>query len=303
MKSTLHQTPETFNESFLYYLNYQKQVSKNTLKSYRLDLQQFTTWLSEEKTKTLKNFNAKKADLYVIFLQKQKLNKATLARKCASLRHFFDYLISQKTISKNPFQHIKIKQNKHSIPHVMPEMDLHTFLDKLPCRNFQEARQKCCFEILYATGIRISELTRLHTQDFSPCLQSFKIQAKGNKERLVFLSLTSQKILKIYLEYRKKIKNAHHNALFLSSKGNPLSTRQLQRELKSHTKKGLLPDWFSPHSFRHAFATALLNQNIPLNTLKALMGHQSIRSTEVYTHVSLDRLKACINKNTLKQYE
>jgi len=303
MKHTLHQSPKASTQGFLYYLNYQKQVAKNTLKGYSLDLDQFLNWLVQEKINTLTNLDTNQADLYMIFLHKQNLSKATRARKCASLRHFFDYLISQKTVTKNPFQHIKIKQNKQAIPHIMAEADLHAFLDHLPCGTFQEARQKCCFEMLYATGIRISELSGLKMQDMASDLTSCKIHAKGNKERLVFLSPTTQQLLKTYLHFRKNTKGAHLEALFLSSKGSPLSTRQLQRELKSYTKKGLLPDWFSPHSFRHAFATALLNRNIPLNTLKTLMGHQSIRSTEVYTHVSLDRLKACINENGLKQHE
>ena len=281
--------------SFLSYLHYQKHVSKHTIKNYRFDLEHFFNYVQHSSLHTL---HSKDADQYVIDLQKQNYSRRTIARKCACLRHFFSFFLIKTSMTKNPFQHIKIKQTSHQIPDMIPESDIHAFLDQLQDHNLQLARQKFCFEMLYGTGIRIAELTHLEMSHFSSHFSSCTLLAKGQKERLIFLSPTIKKWLVHYLSFRKKIHNLDTPFLLVSTKGNPLSDRHIQRELKAYCKQGFLPDWFTPHSFRHAFATSLLNRNIPLNTLKALMGHESIRSTEVYTHVSLDRLKACINHKT-----
>ena len=282
--------------SFLQVLSINKQYSPHTVSNYKRDLEQFFSFLLENvKTTPVYLIDQKHGYAYFDTLNQSKLSRRSIARKLSALRTFYAYLSQKSYVSQNPFKSIKLIQKKASIPKSMPTKTVMAFLDHLDYQNFSQARQRFCFECLFGTGLRISELLNINLSHLNLENDSCLILGKGSKERWVFFSPTIIKWLNHYLIFRNDVANPKQDALILSKRGQRLSSRHLQRELKHLKKQFGLPEWFSPHQFRHAFATAILNNGASLNDVKSLLGHESIKSTQVYTHVGLNKLKKRID--------
>lgn len=295
-KASFPKILEELIASFLTFLCVHKQYSPHTISNYKRDLEQFFIF-------SLENFKTMPAYLidhqhcyaYIDTLNQRKLSRRSMARKLSALRSFYAYLTQKKYIPQNPFKGIKLIQKKVAIPKSTPTKTIMAFLDHLDYQSFTQARQRFCFECLFGTGLRISELLNINLSHLNIENAKCLIKGKGSKERWVFFSPTILKWLNNYLIFRQHVADPKQDALILSKKGQRLSSRHLQRELKSLKQHCGLPDWFSPHHFRHAFATALLNNGASLNDVKSLLGHESIKSTQVYTHVGISQLKKRID--------
>lgn len=291
LKNSYPKVLHNYLEAFIDTLTHSKKFSKHTCNSYALDIKQFAAfWEQHYKNFHLTQLDHEMADRYLVFLYEAGLSRKSIARKISALRLFYDHLKLQQDLAKNPFKGLKIKALNQEIPKTIPEHILRNFLDTLKGESFIAARQHFCAECLYSTGIRVSELVQIDLRDIQTD-DACVVKGKGAKERLIWFSPLLKKVLDIYLGYRSQIKSPKSEALLLSQKGLRLSARQVQRDFVAMRQRCHLPEWFSPHSLRHAFASSILNQGAPLAVVKDLLGHESIQSTAIYTHVNLEALK------------
>lgn len=296
LKNFCPKTQQKLIDPFLESLKFTRQFSDNTCKSYLLDIKQYYSFLTSSKPSlTIQEVDIHHAELYLEYLYRASLTRKSMARKLSALRLFYEYLVLNKKVGKNPFKGIKIKGLDSNLPKTIPEQTLKIFLDQLKGDSFLTARQHFCVECLYGTGLRVSELISINFQDIQTD-DTCVIKGKGSKERMIWFSPTVKKSLESYLHFRSEIKLEDQEALLVSKKGKRLSVRQVQREFKDLRNMYQLPEWFSPHSLRHAFASSVLNHGAPLAVVKKLLGHESIQSTSVYTHINLEGLKKKMNK-------
>ena len=225
-------------------------------------------------------------------------HKKTLKRRLASLRHFYDYLVEQNLLVQNPFLVIHSPKVGFRLPSVFayPQLE-HLFKENQKRTDTLVVRDMAMLEILYASGLRVSELIGLTLQDVQLKQRMMRVFGKGQKERLVPLTKNAQEALSHYLQHLRNpllLKNPQHtteNHLFLNDQGSALTTRGVQYILKSIEKKtGVFMD-LRPHTLRHSFATHLLENGADLRTIQELLGHASLNTTQIYTHVSTETMK------------
>ncbi|MEQ9115554.1 MAG: site-specific tyrosine recombinase XerD [Rickettsiales bacterium] len=288
-------------ENFLEMMLVERDASKNTISSYRSDLEKFC-----EHTKTSID-DVKSADIrnYIFYLVRSSFEAQTIARKLSAIRHFFRYLFEEKIISDNPALEIDMPKSNKSLPDVLSESEVVSLLEEASSKDNPESlRDTTMLEILYATGMRVSELVSLKITQIKMeknVIQPFiEIFGKGNKERMVALNSKSTEALKKYLPLRKMLaKNEDNKWLFpskLSNEGH-ITRQYFAKTLKKLAlNAGINPKKISPHKIRHSFATHLLNNGADLRTIQELLGHEDISTTQIYTHVANQKLKDTIEK-------
>jgi integrase/recombinase XerC len=276
-------------KEYIEYLRDIKKFSLNTIKAYRQDIEQFYNYLKENKLKigrdTIKDF------ISMIFLRTR--NKATVSRKIYAIRSFFSFLMKKGKLKENPFDFINTPKIDKKIPQILTEKEMIMFLDSLSQENFFKLRNKACFELLYATGLRVSELTNLKIQDidFTECV--LRVMGKGKKERIVPFNDKARDILLKYLdeaEIKFKVKNEF---IFLNSRGEKITERSIERIVQKSYKDVMKSNKrIYPHLFRHSFATHLLQRGANLRVIQELLGHENLSTTEKYTTLNyFDLLK------------
>lgn len=277
--------------SFLEEREHFKRQSPNTLAAYCRDLGQYMDWLSAEGFHEWA-VDLSTARLYLYFLYEKNYAPSTVARKCSAIRAFYHHLEKSCHIEYNPFVHIHSPKKEKRLPVVIPEQDLQRFLDGLlNSVKPLDMRDSALFELLYGSGLRVSELTGLQVYDLHD-MSYLTIQGKGHKERVVPLTTTSQKAIKRYLEVGRPqlLKDPEERALFLNHLGQRLTRRGVHYLIESHVKRGALAFQVSPHIFRHSFATHLLDHGAELRVIQELLGHESLSTTQIYTSVSTTQL-------------
>ncbi len=310
--------------NFLLLLESENGFSKNTITSYQNDLLQLQKFLTHKKTGLTKTSEQDLVN-FLAFLDQNKITTNTICRKIATFRSFFKFLEIEKMISENPAKNLIIPKKKQKIPKFLSEKEILTLLN---CSNNDPSesgvRISCMLEILYASGLRASELVSLPINIIGKINQNNKItlknyliiKGKGNKERIVPLSTKSLEILEKYLNLRKKMGQSHSKYLFpgiiRASKKEKIITRdvvcadahitrqrfhQILKELAGKTD--IDPDRVSPHIIRHSFATHLLNNGVDLVILQELLGHSDISTTQIYTHIIESKLQKLIKKHPL----
>ena len=271
-----------------------KNFSPNTIRAYRQDIQQFLDYLKENQA-TLDKTQIRD---YITTLYLRSKNKATLSRKMFALRSFFQYLLDSGRMKKNPFEGIATPKLDKRIPQILTEKEMIEFLDKLPEGSFIQVRNKAIFELLYATGLRVSELTHLKMADINQAEGLVRVMGKGKKERIVPFNESAAAVLK---RYRKKVleKFAGDNPyIFLNTRGGRISERSVERILKETFSRLMVSDKnVFPHLFRHSFATHLLQRGANLRIIQELMGHENLSTTEKYTTLNTTDLL-----NTYQKY-
>jgi len=274
-------------KEYIEYLRDIKKFSLNTIKAYRQDIEQFYNYLKENKLKigrdVIKDF------ISIIFLRTR--NKATVSRKIYAIRSFFSFLMKKGKLKENPFDFINTPKIDKKIPQILTEKEMIMFLDSLPQENFFKLRNKACFELLYATGLRVSELTNLKVQDidFTECV--LRVMGKGKKERIVPFNDKARDILLKYLdeaEIKFKVKNEF---IFLNSRGEKITERSVERIVQKSYKEVMKSNKrIYPHLFRHSFATHLLQRGANLRVIQELLGHENLSTTEKYTTLNYSDL-------------
>ena len=284
---------------FLFYQDTVRKLSLYTLKSYRIDLEQFRLFLDQRyKSKSLLCINKEILRNYLICLDKQKYSNKTIARKIASLKSLFKYLNQQNIIEYNPLQDLKIPKVPKRLPHLLSQKEILRLMS-LPKHNSRNGvRDLAILELFYSTGIRISELVRIKLSDIRLNSGTIHIKGKGNKDRIVIIGDRAMNVVKKYIVYLKKELNSNYKFLFPSlfkNKSKHISIRTVYNIVVKYLRLVSDDEKLSPHSLRHSFATHLLENGADIIAVKKMLGHDSLSSTQIYTHIQREKLKQIYN--------
>ena len=278
-------------EQFLNYLQCERGYAVLTLTAYRTDLQQFSEYFQ----RNLPEVTRENIEQYAVHLRQIGVKPRSQARKLAALKSFYGFLLENKQIKKDPTDSIALPKVARMLPKTLNKKTVKDFLDKLPRREPVQYRDVAMLELLYAAGMRVSELTSLTLDDVSFAERFIRVIGKGSKERMIPLSEHAVISLQDYIDqYRDGIRT-EEKAFFVSQHGKPL-TRQLVWQVLSAYAKQYLPVHISPHALRHSFATHLLENGADLRTVQELLGHANIATTQIYTAVSREHLRASYHK-------
>lgn len=283
-----------FIERFIRYLQFEKRFSPHTVTAYRQDLNQFNDFLSPDEIDIL-TISHQEVRSWMLALMEQGAESKTVNRKLSVLRSFYKFLQREDVISNNPMNQIKAPKIPKRLPVVMDEQKMDSLLDSIDVfeGNFAGARNRLILELLYGTGMRLSELVNLKDQDVNLYEQSIKVLGKRNKERIIPVGRPLIKLIKEYLTM-KLSQNFDNKAssLIVTNEGNNAYPQFIYRIVTSSLSHISTQTKKSPHILRHSFATALLNRGADLNAIKELLGHSSLAATQVYTHNSVEKLKS-----------
>jgi len=278
---------------FFKYLQYEKRYSSHTLISYKNDLNQLIQFLSNHYPETsVEDVNHAILRDWVITLSESGMNESSINRKLVTLRSFYKFLIQKGTIEKSPVSKLSNLKTKKSLPHFVRENDMNLLLDHdLFEDSFLGKRDHVVIEILYGTGMRLSELIELKTVKIDFVNTSIKVLGKRNKERIIPISRTLSFLINNYISLKNEAFIDNDNDyLIVSNKGEKSYPMMINRIVKKYLQ-GISVDKKSPHILRHTYATHLLERGADLNAVKDLLGHQSLAATQIYTHNSLGKLK------------
>jgi integrase/recombinase XerC len=232
---------------------------------------------------------------YMAFLNEKQYSKATIARKLATLRSFYKFLVKRNQLGSNPVAAVRTPKQDKKLPMFLEYEDVKRLLDTPPLNNWLGARDRAILETLYSTGIRVSELVALNMDDIDFLGEVVHIRGKGKKERISPISSSALQVIQHYMEYRNKRAQSSRNfdakVLFVNKHGRRLSTRSVRRKMDKYLKMAGLDPAISPHTLRHSFATHMLNNGADLRSVQELLGHQSLSTTQVYTHLTTKKLK------------
>ncbi len=283
-------------ESFFNYLQFEKRYSTHTLTAYSIDLSQFEEYTSTTyETQKLETIEYPIIRSWIISLAEQKLSAKSIHRKVSSVRAYYKYLMRHKLIDKDPTVKIRTPKIPKRLPIYAKEAEMNTVLDAVPNMQedtFEGVRDKLVIELLYGTGMRLTELIGLEDKDIDLHNQVVKVMGKGNKQRLIPLHNQLVAAIVKYRTIKSQAFPDNNNVAFVvtnkSLKAYPIFINRIVKK-----NLNLIPtlEKKSPHVLRHSFATNLLNKGADLNAIKELLGHSSLAATQVYTHNSLGKLK------------
>jgi len=284
-------------KEFIDYLKTIKNYSENTVKNYEIDLDEFKVYLDHKQITTF-DVDYKEIRGYLEYLSKLKYSKATVSRKISSLRTFYKFLYKKNKISNNPMPLISNPKKDKKLPKFLFINEVEELLSK-PDESIAGLRDHLVMELLYSTGLRVSELVNIKLSDINENDKTIRILGKGSKERIVIYSTVCKDILKKYLQNsRCKIKGSNQtNYLILNLKGTKLSTKSVRNIINKYINQSTIKKHISPHTLRHTFATHLLDNGADLKAVQELLGHSDLGSTQIYTHISNERLREVYRKN------
>ena len=318
----------TIIQKFLDYLNFERRFSEHTAKCYGADLAQFGEFLKGEPAhggphaepvsmgrhegerehgvavvtqmrvevdQLLFSVQTDSVRAYLAFLNEKQYSKATIARKLATLRSFYKFLVKRNHIDSNPVVTIRTPKQEKKLPRFLEYEEVKRLLGTPPTNTWLGARDRAILETLYSTGIRVSELVALNMDDIDFLGEVVHVRGKGKKERIAPIGSSALQVIQHYMEYRNKRAQNNGNfdarVLFVNKHGRRLSTRSVRRKMDKYLKMAGLDPAISPHTLRHSFATHMLNSGADLRSVQELLGHQSLSTTQIYTHLSTSRLK------------
>ncbi|NQT81245.1 MAG: tyrosine recombinase XerC [Candidatus Aminicenantes bacterium] len=283
---------------FLTSLKYEKNASPHTIASYERDLRQLANYLEERKVK-LREIDNVCLRGFMAELQEKKNKKSTIARKLAAIRSFLQFCMKKKWVEDNPAKLVATpKQEKH-VPTFLSEDEMAKILDLPESRQPLDLRDRGVLELLYATGIRVSELVGINLSDMDFAERLIRIRGKGKKERLIPFGRKAEESLSYYIRVRHQINKGEINeeALFLNYRGERLTSRSIERIVDKYIRFTALRRKISPHSLRHSFASHLLSRGADLRVIQELLGHESLATTQKYTHLDLKQLLEVYKKS------
>ena len=279
--------------SFLNYLLVDKGLSNNTVKAYEADISSFFQWLDNEDLK-YKNLQEDHINQYISFLFQRKMRSSSVNRKISSIKSFYIFLVKRNFLKNSPLNDLVTPKQEKYLPESMSEAEVDKLLNSPDVSNKIENRDKAMIEMLYATGMRISELVNLKITDVDMKRCVVKVFGKGSKERLVPFGETALDSLRSYLNEREQ---SSSKEIFLSNRGKKMTRVAFWQRVKVYLIRENLKNSISPHTLRHAFATHLLNRGADLRSVQLLLGHSDLSTTQIYTHIAKQRLSDVLKKH------
>jgi len=284
---------ERYIEKFKNYLTVEKNYSEHTVKNYAADLKEFASFLSDKDIKDVDYLTIRK---FLAFFRSKEISKRSVARKLSTLRTFFRFLQRDGYIKNNPVLSISTPKLDKKLPIFLDEKCILQLITAPDKKTFQSTRDRAILETLYSAGIRVSELVGIDIKDIDFISGVIKVLGKGRKERLAPIGDKAVGAIREYIIYRNKKNKAGKEALFLNKSGKRLTDRSIRRIIDRYIKELSIKEHVSPHTFRHSFATHLLNRGADLRSVQELLGHKNLSTTQIYTHVTTERLKSVYDK-------
>lgn len=290
---SVNKDSKDYLKSFEIYLSIEKNFSSHTVKAYCADVLLFLIWACE---KSVKEIDAKKFGEYLYFIQQMNYTKTTVARKIASIRAFYKYLYTMEIIDYNPTDTTKGPKLPKTLPNFLTTEEIEQILTNVKIESPAGFRNRVIFELLWVSGMRISELSGLNYEDLNLEQNEIRVFGKGAKERIVLIPDKTKELLKNYINNVSdlifKTEKTGESPLFINNHGFRLQNQSIRKALKQVVNSLEIPKKVTPHVFRHSFATRLIENGADLRVVQELLGHSSIANTQIYTHVSMQRLKS-----------
>ncbi|KRG09991.1 tyrosine recombinase XerC [Staphylococcus sp. NAM3COL9] len=281
---------EEIQQAYLFMLKVERQFSEHTLKSYHDDLEQFNVFLNQEYLE-LSAFEYKDARNYLSYLYSKNLKRTSVSRKISTLRSFYEYWMTQDEKVINPFIQLVHPKKEQYLPHFFYEEEMEALFETVEKDPKKGLRDRVILELLYATGIRVSELVHIRAHDLDMNSPGVKVLGKGGKERFIPFGEFCKQSIERYLELFKPKSKSDHNYLLVNMNGAPITERGVRYVLNDVVKRTAGVTDIHPHKLRHTFATHMLNQGADLRTVQSLLGHVNLSTTGRYTHVTNEQLK------------
>ena len=280
--------------SFLDHLYIEKGLSQNTVKAYEADISAFINWIKENTTVKLKDMKEENINKYISYLFELNLKSSSVNRKISSIKSLYMFLVKKNILKNSPVNEIISPKQEKYLPFSMSEDEVDKLLNSPKTSNKIEKRDKAMIEMLYATGMRISELVNLKITDVDTQRCVVKVLGKGSKERLIPFGEAALESLNAYLSDREE---SSSKEIFLSNRRTKISRIAFWHRIKLYLSRENLKNSISPHTLRHAFATHLLNRGADLRSVQLLLGHSDLSTTQIYTHIAKQRLSDVLKKH------
>ncbi|GGJ92621.1 tyrosine recombinase XerC [Lentibacillus kapialis] len=284
-----------YSEAFREYLQIEKNASPLTVKHYMEDLKRFFAFLDEEAVSRLEDVDHQLIRIYLTRLHDQHLGRRSVSRKISSLKSFYRYLERHNHVKDNPFIYVSMPKTDKAIPGFLYMEELEKLFEVNDLTDPLGQRNQALIETLYATGIRVSECQGMALSDIDFAIGTMFIKGKGNKERYMPFGRFAEIALETYIndgrETLLKKAGSTSDAVFLNARGGSLTARGINTILDKMVEKAAMTVHVHPHKLRHTFATHLLNEGADMRTVQELLGHENLSSTQIYTHVTKDRLR------------
>ena len=284
---------DRFVHKFISYLEIEKNASSHTITNYKIDLRGFSESI---KDKPIENVTHIDVRLFLAKLKEKNFSKSSVARKIAALRSFFKFLYREGLIKANPAVGLSTPKIEKKLPLFLDTSDVVKLLESPDSSDDIGLRDRAILETLYSTGIRVSELVGLDIEDIDFISGVLKVRGKGKKERLVPIGDKALRAIKAYFEKIGVTEINESKPVFLNKSKRRVSDRAVRRIVDKYIRKSSLNENISPHSLRHSFATHMLDRGADLRSVQELLGHASLSTTQIYTHVTTDRLKSIYDK-------
>ncbi len=280
------------------YLAVEKGLSKNTLESYRRDLNKFSSFLNEKEIASPEAVDSEVINLFLAELKYNNCAASTISRTIASIRSFFNFLMAEGFLDNNPALELESPKIEKKLPRVLTTDEIDCLLGQPRPGDQKGLRDKAMLELLYASGIRVSELIDLNLGDFDPRVGYLRCKGKGQKERIVPIGSVAINYVNEYMNNTraKLCKNNGETALFVNQHGNRMTRQGFWKILKKYALKSKINGEITPHTIRHSFATHLLENGADLRSVQEMLGHSDIATTQVYTQITRKKIREVYDK-------
>lgn len=286
------------------YLRIEKRYPETTVTSYLNALHKYKEFIEENKI-DYKEINKDEIRKYLKALDEENYSKSSVSQNLSALRNFYSYLVNNNIIQSNQFKLIRNPKKEKHLPNFLQPDELQSIFDSIELETPLGIRNRLIIELLYATGLRVSELVSLELNDINFSSHEIRVIGKGNKERIVFFGDYALKYLNMYLAKSRHIllNGKKEDILLLNKDGNPLTSRGIEVIIDKIVNEAALKHNISPHVIRHTFATDMLNNGADLKSVQELLGHSSLSTTQIYTHITNERLRSVYLKTFPRQKE